>query len=256
MPDTRRDPTQPKRELSERQLAQRRAAAKNSTGPKTEAGKDICSRNAWKHGRNSALAKMNFRKSGADSIAQLFGKPCLTTCPMHPRNPKRPKNAPICNLVVDGLTDVGGNCLDKTVYVNAFTALIDAMEEGSLEGMHALLAAEGAASLEILNHIRMAIAENGVMITIKARDKDGQLVYDKQGKEVIDDVKTNPLLGAYTGFLRELGISLPEMLTTPKSRNAAKVSEDNADALQTMLGGIMQRAGGVRPPRALPPGDD
>ena len=55
---------------------------------------------------------------------QLFGKPCVTTCPFHPDNPER-KEKP-CGLVLDGLTHAGGSCLDKTVYVHALESLMGA----------------------------------------------------------------------------------------------------------------------------------
>lgn len=242
-------PAQPKKPgrpagkpLSEAELQQRRDAAKLSTGPRTEAGKTTVSRNAWKHGLTSSLAKQTFR-SGAESVAQMFGKPCLRTCPLHPDNPQREPDSPICGLVVDGLTNVGGNCLDKTVYVNAFTALMDAMAEGSLDGMHGVLAAEGAAMLQMLSEIRSSIARDGLMLKVPIVLKSGDVAKDGDGTIIAGDWKPNPLLPAMVMLFDKLGISLPEMLATPQARHRAKTGEDAAKTFQGLLGGIMQRAG-------------
>ncbi len=50
-----------KRRMTEAALAARRANAKKSTGPRTEAGKARSRFNALKHGRNSLLARKYFR---------------------------------------------------------------------------------------------------------------------------------------------------------------------------------------------------
>ena len=254
-PTPRKPGRPPGKPLSEAELEQRRDAAKLSTGPRTEAGKDRSSRNAWKHGLHSGLARQSFR-SGAESVAQLFGKPCLRTCPMHPDNPNRAEDTAPCSLVVDGLTNVGGNCLDKTVYVNAFTALMDAMAEGSLDGMHGVLAAEGAAMLQMLSEIRTSIAREGLMmkvpLIVKAGEGRTELARDEDGTLVIGEWKPNPLLPAMVMLFDKLGISLPEMLATPQAKSRAKTGEDAAKTFQGLLGGIMQRAGAPPPSGAFP----
>lgn len=228
--------------LTERELAARRANTKLSTGPRTDAGKAISSRNAWKNGATSAIAKQSFR-NGANSVAQLFGKPCLRTCPMHPDNPDRDPATPLCSLVLDGVTNVGGNCLDKSVYLHAFNSLMDAMAEGSLDGMHAVLASEGAGMLQILSDLRTTIARDGLMVKIPMVDKNGNALRDEDGSLLYGDYRANPLLGALTTMMDKLGISLPEMLATPQSRARAKQGEDIGKGVQGLLGSIMQRAG-------------
>jgi len=88
--------------MSEAAIAQRHAnlpaAAAAATGPNTPEGKAASSRNAWVHGRYSAINRAQFA-SGATSIAKMFGKPCVTTCPFHPDNPDRTE-AP-CSLVLE-----------------------------------------------------------------------------------------------------------------------------------------------------------
>lgn len=247
-------PGRPPGPCNEREIAARRANAQHSTGPRTEAGKAASSRNSWKHGMHSAVAKASFRQ-GADSLAQLFGKPCRTTCPIHPDNPERA--GPACGLVLDGVTNAGGNCLDKTVYVNAFSALMDALAEGSLDGMHGVLAAEGAAMLEMLGQIRAEIARNGLLLKIPVTTKEGKVVTDAEGDIVFGDYKPNPLLPSMILLFDKLGISLPELLATPQARSRAKTGESAAETFSGLLGGIMQRAGQPAPPQALPaPLDD
>lgn len=233
-----------KRPLTPAQLEQRRAAALNSTGPKTDQGKARSSRNAWKHGLTSAASKMAFQQ-GAASMASLFGKPCLTTCPMHPDNPER--SMPPCGLVTDGMTSAGGNCLDKTVYVHAYAAILDGMQ-GAMEGMHQMLAAEGAAALQLVHQLRSQLTTDGIAIPQYAVDKEGRVVMDPEnpGRKLVIGMQVNPLWGVLLGMIDKLGISLPEMLATPAARSRAKLNEDAADAMTSVLGAIMQRANGHR----------
>lgn len=234
-------PQKPRRKLTEAQLRQRREAAALSTGPRTEAGKARSSRNAWKHGMYSAAQQQAF-SSGADSMAQLFGKPCRTTCPIHPDNPDRTE-AP-CSLVVEGRTSAGGSCLDKTVYVTAYAALLDAMEGGVMDGMQAMLAAEGASALQLIHQLRSEITNTGFQIPQYAVSKEGNVVIDpRTGDPMILDYKVSPLWGVLISMIDKMGISLPEMLSTPASRSRAKINEDTGDALTTILGAVMRQGG-------------
>jgi hypothetical protein len=209
-----------------------------STGPRTEEGKTRSSRNAWKHGMNSAAARVTFAQSGAAAMAQVFGKPCVKTCPIHPDNPdvEHP-----CSLVLDGLTRAGSNCLDKSVYVAAIAALTDAMENNELGGVHAMLAAEGAKVMQLLHELMSEITTKGLMVPVPMITKDGRIVRDDMDLPVITDYKPNPMIAAYVKLLGDFGISLPEMLATPQSVNRAKTGEKAADTFQSMLAGIMGR---------------
>lgn len=237
-----------KKPLSEAQLEQRRNAASLSTGPKTDAGKAASSRNAWKHGLDSAAAHAAFTQ-GAASMAKFFGKPCQTTCPVHPDNPERTGNA--CGLVLDGLTRAGGNCLDKTVYVHAYAAILDGME-GAMEGMHAVLATEGAAALQLIHQLRSEISSNGISIPQYAVTKEGHVLMDPENptRKLVLGYQVNPLWGVLLGMIDKMGISLPEMLATPAARSRAKLNDDAADAMTSVLSAIMQRANGAG--RTLP----
>lgn len=247
--------------LSEAALAQRRAAqpaavaagtlAGKSTGPVTEAGKAAISRNGWKHGRYSAANLQRFGL-GATSVAKLFGKPCTTTCPFHPDNPER-QEAP-CSLVLDGLTNAhGGSCLDRTVYLGAVDAIMAAMHDGDMDGMHGLLATEVAANLQVLNEIRASISEHGVMHAFYERNKNGDVICRPDTSEpMIFELKPNPLLGVLALMTDKLGINFGELLATPRSRKQTDADANKANALHDILGAIADRAARAR---ALPHGD-
>lgn len=236
--------------VSQRKIEANRRNAQLSTGPRTDEGKAASSRNAWKTGQHSAVAKQAFAQHGIASMAKLWGKPCLTTCPMHPDNPAAVSH---CSLVLEGLTRAGGNCLDKTVFVHALSALHDAMERGELGGVHAMLAAEGGKVMQLLHELMGEITNKGLLIPVPMVTKDGDVVYDKDDQMVVAEYKPNPMIPAYIKLLGDFGISLPEMLATPQSRKRADVGEQAADTFQSMMARIYQAAGGTTPrPHARP----
>ena len=235
--------------MSDAALEQRRAnqpkateaSLELSTGPNTPEGKAAVSRNGWVHGRFSAIHRAQFGL-GATSVAKLFGKPCLTTCPFHPDNPERTE-AP-CSLVLDGLTHAGGSCLDKTVYVHALDALMGAMQNGDMEGMNGILATEMASTLQMLHGIREEISAAGLMITIPVVNKDGEVKIDPHtDRPYIADVKANPILAHMIKLTESLGINFAELMATPRARQKLADEDAAADGLQTAIGRIFARAG-------------
>ena len=242
--DAPANPPAPKRQLTDRELAQRRAAAQNSTGPQTDEGKARSSKNAWKHGLNSAVHRAHF-DNGMGALIGATAKPCLSTCPKFP-----------CGLVDDGLTQPGGNCLDKQVYVQAFAAVIDAVENKSMTGVGAMMASEIASTLQMLHDLKTQVTSLGPMIGIPMLNADGEVVTRADGSEVMAKWVPNPGWGVVLKTLEVLGISLPEALATPQAQSRAKVETDNADAMQQALGGIFQRAGiAKRPGRVIEHGE-
>lgn len=217
------------------ELAQRRAASKlgaaAATGPRTLEGKARCTRNAWKTGEHSAIHKASF-DNGMRSLMSATGKPCLSTCPKYP-----------CELVDDGMTRPGGTCLDKAVYVQAFGAIIDAVQNGSMAGINGIMAAEVSAALQLLHDLRAQIAEQGMVVAVPAINADGQVIRRADGTEVVAKMIANPGFGMVMKTLETLGISLPELLATPQAQSRAKVETEKVDAMQTLVGGIYQRAG-------------
>ena len=244
-------PARRKYTMSQKALEQRRAAqpaavqagtlAGKSTGPITEAGKAASCRNGWKHGRYSLANQQRFGL-GATSLAKLFGKPCVTTCPFHPDNPQRAEKP--CGLVLDGLTRAGGSCLDKTVYVGALDALMTALTDGDMDGMNGVLANEMASNLHILDQIRQGIAEFGVMTPEYETNREGNVVLDpRTGEPMVFSVKVNPAIAALVMFTDKLGINLGELMATPRARQKLNDQDEAADALQSAIGAIFARAG-------------
>lgn len=236
--------------MSDAAMAQRRAAqpaavaagtlAGKSTGPRTEEGKAAVSRNAWKHGRYSAINRQSFGL-GAASVSKLFGKPCVTTCPYHPDNPERTESP--CSLVLDGLTHAGGSCLDKTVYVNALQSLMAAMQDGDMDGMHGLLATELAANLQIVNQIRQEIADHGITVPVYERTKEGDVVLNpRTGEPMVFDLRINPALAALAKFTEAHGVNFAELMATPRARERIREDDDAASGLASAIGAIMGRA--------------
>jgi len=241
--------------MSPAALEQRRAnlpaAAAAATGPITIEGKAASSRNGWQHGRYSAVNLAQFGL-GATSMAKMFGKPCVTTCPFHPDNPNRAE-AP-CSLVLDGLTHAGGSCLDKTVYVHALDALMRVFADGDMDSMHGMLATEMAGNMQLLRQIREDIAERGLLIPIPAITKEGVVVRDADGTMIVADLKPNPMLSHLIKFNESLGINFAELMATPRAREKLKDNDDAADGLQSLLGAIFNRA--KRRNLPAPGGDD
>lgn len=233
--------------VSEAALAQRRAAAKRSTGPRTEEGKAASSRNSWKHGGFSHLAKRARRNGFGDLSLRQFGKPCQTTCPIHPDNPTRTL-AP-CSLVVKGHTKAGESCLDKTVYVDAFDAIIVGLQERDPQYLHGIMAAELAAALQLLHDLRDSVWRDGINITIPVVSDKGEVVKDDDGKPVPFKVVLNPAIPQVWKALEVLGMNMPELLLTPRAHEKDRGEQEQAGAMQTLVAGIFQRGNGAR---ALP----
>lgn len=237
-------PRRQKRQLSAAELEQRRAASRKgaaaATGPRTPEGKARVSRNGWKHGLTSAVHRQHFG-DGMTALLGSLGKPCLSTCPKYP-----------CYAVEAEITSPGGSCMDKERYVNAFVAIIDAVENRSMEGVNALMATEVASTLQMLHDMKAKCADLGPMIGIQAVTAEGVPVYGKDGEPVMAKWVPNPGWGVVLKTLEVLGISLPELLATPKAKAQAKVEEEGGNAMQLLMGGIMQRAAAAKLPVSAP----
>lgn len=234
----------PKRKLSEAELRQRRAAGRKRrnvapevkakraaacTGPRTPEGKASSSLNSWKHG---------LRSKGQARLAELglvwqTGKPCRTTCPQYP-----------CQLVQKELTKPGGDCLDKSVYLEMFDALIATFESGKLDQMHGPLAMHMAGALETLQDLRSEIAAKGFLVSRPLVDREGNLVCDPEtDKPIVGEYRANPALPHYIKLLDTLGINLAELMATPRAVSKLSDEDDKVDEVAGMIGTALSRVG-------------
>lgn len=227
--------------MSEAALEQRREASKKgaeaATGPRTEEGKAVSSRNNWKHGLYSAVNNQGLGWLELSAV-KAFGRPCRKTCMKYP-----------CSLVQDGVTDAGGDCYDKTVYVEAFNSIIVSLQDGNHDNTHAMLAAQMAGAIDLLQQIREEIGEQGIVRLVPFVDKEGGVVLDPEGN-VVGKYVANPALPQYIKLLDTLGINLPELMATPKAIEGAKRAEKGDEAMRQFMEGIARAGGGGG---ALPP---
>ncbi len=212
-----------KKPLSEAQLHQRREAAKKSTGPKTEAGKAVSSRNAWKTGEHSAINKF-FQDSG---LLTLY-KPCLSTCPKFENDN--------CAAIVGELTKPGGDCKDTQYFVEAFGAIMESLSTGNGAGVHSLLASQMAQAVQVIQQVVGAITQHGVVIA--------QPVYDKEGRECGHKYIGNPALSHYSKLLGNLNIDFGQLLLTPKEIANSQTDNDKTDAVRDLMSGIFNMGQG------------
>lgn len=206
-----------KKPLSEAQLRQRREAAQKSTGPRTEVGKAVSSRNAWKTGEYSQLNQF-FQNSG---MMTLY-RPCKSTCPQFDS----------CPAVAEGLTQPGGDCKDTRYFVEAFTAIMDSLTSGSGAGVHGLMAQQMAQATEVIRQVVQAISENGVIME--------QPVYDKEGGQCGIKYIDNPVLGHYAKLLGQLNIDFGQLMLTPKEIAAHQTENEKTDAVRDMMADVFR----------------
>ena len=224
--------------MAEAEINQRQEAAvlanENKTGPVTEAGKDAVARNAWKTGEHSkATRAMEWQKFG------LIGKPCTSTCDKYP-----------CSVVDDGLTQPGEDCMDKTVYVEAFDAIMSSLQTRDEQYGHGMMAAQLAQAVETLQTLRNEIAVNGMVIIKPYVNKAGEVI--KDGEKIVGEPMLNPALPQYIKLLDNLGINLPEMMMTPRSVSKLKDLEDGQDAVADLFSRLGRAAPADKPGRTLP----
>ncbi len=194
--------------LSEKALEARRQNAQNSTGPKTEEGKQASARNSWKHGLHSQRRIL------------AYGKPCKTTCPKYP-----------CKLVTDGETEPGKDCLDKEYLAESMHAIATALESGDLTDLKNIVTLQLGQSLSVIDELQASILQYGVYMKSEKIGKDGKVI----GYEI----KPNPSLLPLSNLLKAAGVTLPDFMITPREINRDK---SDREAMETVAD-IFRNAG-------------
>jgi len=193
--------------LSAAAIEARRRNAKKSTGPKTPEGKAASSRNAWKHGLY------------ASSRLLQFAKPCRSTCPKFSD----------CEIVGNGVTSPGGDCLDKEHLLEAVIAIDKAVREQDTDSLNELVAFELAEILQVIRRLRADILEDGTIIKSEKLNKEGEVI----GYEY----KLHPGLLALPKLLSDFGLTLPDFRLTPKEIHRSKDVEDGVQTIAQILSG-------------------
>lgn len=187
-------------------IEQRRAAGKHPKG-------DSVTKNNWKHGRYSH-----------DTLQALI-PPCQSTCKDYP-----------CDLVDQHKTKPGGPCLDKQSVIGTFDAILKALKATDDEGREDFLeelAFMNAQNLQIVKKVQAALLEDGVMLMEQGIDKNGEVI--------ALGIKEHPLLRSLTKISGELGITVRDLVLTPKERAKVKTDEQGAESLAKLLKGIVKQ---------------
>lgn len=209
--------------MTEAAVTQRQEASQHSTGPVTDEGKAASSRNSYIHGGYSA-------KSRAEQWGDmgLLTKPCKSTCPKFKE----------CSLVADELTKPGGDCLDKQVYVEAFSSIMDTLANNDGEYAHGMLAKIGAEAIAVLHDMREHLAIKSPIIMQPIIARDGKPIINPETQKPYETPILNPILGPYITLLDKLGVNLPELMATPRAIAKDANEKELGDALGDMLSGL------------------
>ncbi|GAB4567301.1 MAG: hypothetical protein Tsb0017_27790 [Geothermobacteraceae bacterium] len=184
--------------MSESALRQRREAAKQ---PKPGL-KGV--RNNYKHGL--------YAKNFANKI-----KPCKSTCQHYP-----------CELVSEGHTKPGGDCLDKVELLQTFRAIHEAIRNKQLEGFQEIASLQIASNLRIIEMLQEDILRDGTIVRRETPTREGLKV----------DYVPHPSLQVLPKLIADLGITPAEMLITPRAAKKADADEEGAKTLAEMMAGI------------------
>jgi hypothetical protein len=189
--------------LSPSALAQRQAISKL---PKPGM---IGNRNAWKHGEYAQGFIINKIK------------PCRSTCPQYP-----------CDLVDEGATKPGGDCLDKAEIVHAFMAIMKAIKNKDYDDFQEIAALKIAGAMQVVGNLIEDIMRDGTIVKSEKWDKEGCLL----GYEI----KPHPALLALPKMIAELGLTPSEMMITPKAIAKKDTEEEGIKTLSELMSRVGQ----------------
>jgi len=209
-------PGRPKGPCSEREIAQRKAAAPAAARARSPEGKRASSKNRWVHGR---YAK--------GQLAAMVGKPCQTTCPQYP-----------CVFVTEEKTKPGQSCLeavDVSRLEHVSEAILQAVDGGDPSALNQIASLEMAGNLDILHRLRSEIAARGVLIE--------KALFDSSGKQIGADLIENPALKTLVKLCGEMGINLAEFVATPAAKAKVRGEEEERETAAAITRRLMDRLG-------------
>lgn len=192
-------------------LAQRREAAKLSTGPKDTTATRL---NAWKHGQY------------CDSLISRIMKPCFSTCAAFET----------CEHVTEGRTRPGDPCLNREDMLNTLDIIGRAIQkqEAGQSDFEQIMAVELAGALEIVRVLRDEVLANRCMSVRQKLDEDGGVI--------AEEWVLHPGLMALPKLLENLGITFRDWNITPaqisKVKSDDKAAETAADLMARLAGQV------------------
>lgn len=190
--------------LSPEALKQRQDAANSPA--KAEGMKG--NKNNWKHGKY------------AQGFIRTFVRPCKSTCADYP-----------CDLIEDGRTKPGQDCLDKEQVIETFGAIMRALSDEDkktrFESLKEVMALQVASAQQVVGNLMEDILRDG---TIVKSEK-----WDKNGKHIGYEIVAHPSLQILPKLLDTLGLSLKDLNITPKAVEKMEDDDKAAESLASML---------------------
>lgn len=185
--------------MSARAVEQRRKAAQQPKPGMT--GK----RNNWKTGQYASTFLTRI-------------KPCKSTCDKYP-----------CNIVEEGATQPGGDCLDAEELLQIIHAVHDAIQDPTKgDSFKEIAAVNVANSIRILEMLQEDIMRDGTLVKTEKPTQFGNVI----------EYKLHPALLALPKLIADLNMTPDQFMITPKAQ-ARKGTEDEANkTLADFLGGV------------------
>ncbi|MBI5189940.1 MAG: hypothetical protein HZA22_04645 [Nitrospirae bacterium] len=196
--------------MSEAAVQARKDNAKKSTGPTSAAGKAISSRNARSYGQ------------AANSLINRIIKPCFSTCEHYAE----------CEFVEEGRTSAGGDCLDREHVLEALSAIGKALKNDRKD-FEEIMQVELAGILGVVQDVRDAVTEYGVLVKSFKMDADGGVI--------AEEWKLNPALLALPKLIADLGITFKDWNLTPAAIAKVKQGDDAIKSAADIMGALMGR---------------
>lgn len=194
---------------------QRRHAAKQKQ-PNLKGNK-----NAWKHGKF------------AQGYINSFIKPCKSSCPDYP-----------CEIIAQGGTRAGGDCLDRAGVIQSYRAIIDALKNKKFDDFNDMAAVMIGKTIQTAQGMFDDILRDGSFIKEERHDKDGVVC----GFRYVP----HPAMFALPKLLQSIGLTPGEMMLTPK---ALATKESNEHGVKT-IADLMSSLGSSLKKEQTPDDDD